>query len=272
MATSAAPTANEYIVHHLQHLKVGTGFWALHLDTVFFGLLVGLVALYFLRRAAANATSGVPGRFQAAVEMLYEMVDGQAKEIVHGDRSYIAPLALTVFIWVVLMNSLDFLPVDLLSWLGGLAGLHVTARMVPTADVNATLGMAAGVLLLIFFYNFKVKGVGGFVHEMFTAPFGANPFLWFANLLLNVVELISKPVSLGMRLFGNMYGGELVFLLIALLGGMWSGFNATSLLGAVGHVVGGVAWALFHILIVVLQAFIFMMLTLVYLGQAHESH
>jgi F-type H+-transporting ATPase subunit a len=204
--------------------------------------------------------------------MLIEMVDNNAKEIVHGDRTFIAPLALTVFVWIVLMNALDFLPVDLIAWFGGLFGHHPTARMVPTADVNATLGMAGGVLLLIFFYSFKIKGAGGFVHEIFTAPFGANPFLWFANLLLNVVELISKPVSLGMRLFGNMYGGELVFLLIALLGGMWSGFNTSSLLGAIGHIAGGFAWAIFHILIVVLQAFIFMMLTLVYLGQAHEGH
>jgi len=213
----------------------------------------------------------VPGRLQAAVEMLVEMVDGQAKSIVHGDRTFIGPLALTIFVWIILMNTMDLLPLDLLPRLGELLGVHYM-RVVPTADLNATLGMAGGVFLLIFYYSFKVKGVGGFVHEIFTAPFGSNPLLWLGNLLLNVVELIAKPVSLGMRLFGNMYAGELVFMLIALLGGIWSGFNLGSLAGAFGHIVAGFAWAVFHILIVVLQAFIFRMLSLVYLGQAHEGH
>jgi F-type H+-transporting ATPase subunit a len=271
MATSAAPTANDYIVHHLTHLKVGSGFWALHLDTIFYGLLVGALGFWLLHRVASRATSGVPGRLQGFVEMVVEMVDEQAKSIVHGDRTFIAPLALTIFVWIILMNTLDLLPLDLLPRLGELFGVHYM-RIVPTADLNATLGMACGVFLLIFYYSFKVKGVGGFIHEIFTAPFGSNPLLWLGNFLLNVVELIAKPVSLGMRLFGNMYAGELVFMLIALLGGIWSGFNLGSILGAFGHIVAGFAWAVFHILIVVLQAFIFMMLTLVYLGQAHEGH
>jgi len=208
-----------------------------------------------------------------------EMVDEQAKTIVHGDRAFIAPLALTIFLWVVLMNAMDFLPLDLLPriWAGIYGALghdpeHAYLRVVPTADLNATLGMALAVLLLILYYSVKIKGVGGFGHELFTAPFGSNPILWPANFLLNLVELVAKPVSLGMRLFGNMYAGELVFMLIALLGGVVGGFTLGSALGLFGHIVAGSAWAIFHLLIVVLQAFIFMMLTLVYLGQAHEGH
>jgi F-type H+-transporting ATPase subunit a len=294
----AAVTANEYIVHHLTHWKVGSGFWAIHVDTMFYALVTGFIGCYLLYKAARRATPGVPTRFQAAVEMLVEMVDEQAKSIVHGDRTFIAPLALTIFVWIILMNTMDLLPLDLVPniWQGfwGWPGLgpllfgvdphHAYMRIVPTADVNATLGMAFAVFVLIFYYSFKVKGVGGFAHEIFTAPFGSvkptlNPltwvaavFLWFANLLLNVVELIAKPVSLGMRLFGNMYAGELVFMLIALLGGIVGSVSLGSALGLFGHVVAGTAWAIFHILIVVLQAFIFMMLTLVYLGQAHEGH
>jgi F-type H+-transporting ATPase subunit a len=200
------------------------------------------------------------------VELVVEMVNDQAKNIVHGDRSFIAPLALTVFVWVALMNSLDVLPVDLFSAIFGLFGLDIHFRVVPTADLNGALGMAIGVFALMIYYNLKIKGVGGFVHELFCAPFGAHPALWLANLGLNIIEFVAKTVSLGMRLFGNMYAGELVFLLIALLGSTatWWGFGM--------HVVAGSIWAIFHILIVLLQAFIFMMLTLVYLGQAHEGH
>jgi F-type H+-transporting ATPase subunit a len=185
---------------------------------------------------------------------------------VHGDRSFIAPLALTVFVWVALMNSLDFLPVDLFAAIFGLFGLDIHFRVVPTADLNGALGMAIGVFALMLYYNVKIKGLGGFVHELFCAPFGSHPALWLANLGLNIIEFVAKTVSLGMRLFGNMYAGELIFLLIALLGSTatWWGFGM--------HVVAGSLWAIFHILIVLLQAFIFMMLTLVYLGQAHEGH
>jgi F-type H+-transporting ATPase subunit a len=195
------------------------------------------------------------------------MVDNQAKSIVHGDRSFIAPLALTVFVWVALMNSLDFLPVDMFSaffhW-AGLEGVFPHHRVVPTADLNGTMGIALGVLALMLFYSVKIKGLGGFIHELFAAPFG----IWMApfNLLLNIIEFAAKTVSLAMRLFGNMYAGELLFLLIALLGSTATAF------GFVGHVIAGSLWAIFHILIVVLQAFIFMMLTLVYIGQAHEGH
>jgi F-type H+-transporting ATPase subunit a len=194
-------------------------------------------------------------------------VDDQAKSIVHGDRSFIAPLALTIFVWVFLMNSLDFLPVDLFSSLFSLLGIENLLphhRVVPTADLNGTMGIALGVLVLMLYYNVKIKGIGGFIHELFAAPFG----IWLApfNLLLNLIEFTAKTMSLAMRLFGNMYAGELLFLLIALLGSTATAF------GFVGHVVAGSVWAIFHILIVLLQAFIFMMLTLVYLGQAHESH
>jgi F-type H+-transporting ATPase subunit a len=266
-----APTASEYIVHHLGHLSTKhqdkiIDFTIFNVDTIILSVLMGVVGLFFMTRAAQRATSGVPGRFQAFVEMVVEMVNDQAKNIVHGDRSFIAPLALTVFVWVALMNSLDFLPVDLFAAIFGLFGLDIHFRVVPTADLNGALGMAIGVFALMLYYNVKIKGLGGFLHELFCAPFGSHPALWLANLGLNIIEFVAKTVSLGMRLFGNMYAGELIFLLIALLGSTatWWGFGM--------HVVAGSLWAIFHILIVLLQAFIFMMLTLVYLGQAHEGH
>ena len=231
--------------------------------------------------AARKATSGVPGRFQAMVEVVVEMVEDQSKAIVHGDRRFIAPLALTVFVWVLLMNSLDFLPVDLFHKVIGAMGMeeHIEYfRVVPTADLNGTFGISLGVLILMLFYNIKVKGFGGWGHELLTAPFGTskNPvfftLLAVANLFMQLVEFLAKTVSLAMRLFGNMYAGELLFMLIALMGAAWTGWNAQSILLGGAHIIAGSAWAVFHILIVVLQAFIFMMLTLVYLGQAHEAH
>lgn len=269
-AAAHAPTASEYIQHHLGHLtNIHQGFivdfHVINYDTVFWSVLMGVIGLFVMWLAARKATSGVPGRFQGALEAVVEMVDDQAKSIVHGDRSFIAPLALTVFVWVFLMNCLDFLPVDLFAWILGRLGLgEMHFRIVPTADLNGTMGMAFGVLAVVLYYNVKIKGVGGWVHELFAAPFG----IWLApaNFLLNMIEFAARTVSLGMRLFGNMYAGELLFLLIALLGALASPF------GIVGHIVAGSAWAIFHILIVTLQAFIFMMLTLVYIGQAHESH
>jgi F-type H+-transporting ATPase subunit a len=280
-ATGHAPTATEYIVHHLSHLstakqKVIVDFSIVNIDTVIFSVLVLGLTLWILRAAARRATSGVPGKFQAFVEMLVELVEEQSKSIVHGDRTFIAPLALTVFIWVILMNAIDLIPVDLLPWIANLFGVHYL-RPLPTADLNGTLGMSFGVLLLMLYYGIKIKGVGGFVHELFTAPFGTskNPVaaipLGIANLGINIIEYVAKMVSLGMRLFGNMYAGELLFFLIALLGG-FAAMNATGVFMAIGHVLAGTAWLLFHILIVLLQAFIFMMLTLVYIGQAHEGH
>lgn len=267
-----APSASEYIVHHLGHFsnKAQTSpidMSVFNIDTIVWSIFAGIVGSFILYMAARKATAGVPGRFQAAVEMLVEMVDEQSKGIIHGDRSFIAPLALTVFVWVALMNSLDFLPVDLFARLFHFTGLSEVIehhRVVPTADLNGTIGISLGVLVLMLYYNVKIKGFGGFIHEIFAAPFG----IWLApaNLLLNLIEFAAKTVSLAMRLFGNMFAGELVFLLIALLG------SSITVFGILGQVVAGSIWAIFHILIVLLQAFIFMMLTLVYLGQAHEGH
>ena len=274
-AVAAAPTASEYIVHHLTHLT-NTGhkqekiidFSLANIDTLIFSLAMGLVAILVMALVARRVTSGVPGRLQALVEILVEMVESQSKAIVHGDRSFIAPLALTVFMWVFFMNSMDFLPLDLLPliWQSASGDHHAYLRVVPTADLNGTLGMSMGVLLLMFWYNIKIKGLGGFVHELFAAPFGDKFILYPFNLLLNIIEFAAKSISLGMRLFGNMYAGELIFMLIALLGATatWWGFGM--------HLIAGSIWAIFHILIVLLQAFIFMMLTLVYIGQAHEGH
>jgi F-type H+-transporting ATPase subunit a len=271
-AAEHAPTASEYIIHHLGHLSTKhqdkiIDFSIYNLDTIFWSVLIGIIGCIVMWGVARRATSGVPGRFQALVEIVVELVEDQSKSIVHGDRSFIAPLALTVFVWVFLMNSMDFLPVDTFSALFGALGMgEMHHRAVPTADLNGTLGMALGVFALMIYYNIKIKGISGWVHELFCAPFGAHPALWIFNLGLNVIEFVARTVSLGMRLFGNMYAGELVFLLIALLGSTatWWGFGL--------HVALGTVWAIFHILIVLLQAFIFMMLTLVYMGQAHEGH
>jgi F-type H+-transporting ATPase subunit a len=269
-AAAHAPNAGEYITHHLGHLtNIHQGFIVdfsvINYDTVFWSVLMGVLGVLVLWLGTRKATSGVPGRFQGAIEALVEMVEDQSKSIIHGDRSYIAPLALTVFVWVFLMNCLDFLPVDLFAAIlraMGMGEMHF--RIVPTADLNGPLGMSLGVLAVVLFYNVKIKGIGGWIHELFAAPFGI--YLAPFNFLLNVIEYAARTVSLGMRLFGNMYAGELLFLLIALLGAMATPF------GIVGHVIAGSVWAIFHILIVLLQAFIFMMLTLVYIGQAHESH
>ena len=286
-AVNGAPkeplTPTAYIAEHLQNLNnIGEAqasfidFSVIHLDTIFWTLAMGLLTVGFLLIAARRASPGVPGRFQALIEMLVEMVDTQSKSIVHGDRSFIAPLALFVFCWIILLNTLDLVPVD---WVVGVnhflenLGLHVPHhKLVPTTDLNATLGMSFAVLLIVFYYSFKVKGVGGFVHELLSAPFGAKWYLAPFNLVLNIIEYIAKGVSLGMRLFGNMYAGELIFLLISLLGSIWTFSLDLSVLGLAGHVIAGSAWAIFHILVILLQAFIFMMLTLVYIGQAHSHH
>jgi F-type H+-transporting ATPase subunit a len=271
---------SDYIAHHLQNLATKhqtsiVDFSVINLDTLFWSIAMGLVTIGILALAARGATPGVPGRFQGAIEMLVEMVEDQSKAMIHGSRRFIAPLALTVFIWVALMNALDFIPVDLpgrvIGWLG-LSQALPHLRVVPTADLNGTIGIALGVFVLMIYYNLKVKGPGGFMRELVSAPFGAHPVLWIPNLFLNIIEYLAKTISLGMRLFGNMYAGELLFLLIALLGSIWSFGADTTVLGFIGHVIAGSIWAIFHILIVLLQAFIFMMLTLVYLGQAHDAH
>ena len=284
-AEAHAPTAGEYIVHHLTHLQTGVpgsvvDFSVFNLDSIAFSIAMGVLGCFLLWRAARKATSGPPGRFQAAVEILVEMVDAQAKGIVHNaqSRRLVAPLALVVFVWIFLLNAMDLLPVDLLPWIWGhiysaLGGdpAHAYLRVVPTADLSVTMGLSLGVLIVCLIYNIKIKGAGGWAHELITAPFGAHPLLWPFNLAMQLIEFVAKTVSHGMRLFGNMYAGELIFLLIALMGGAWS-LSAMGIGLAIGHVIAGTAWAIFHGLIITLQAFIFMMLTLIYIGQAHDAH
>ena len=280
-ASGSGPTAGEYIVHHLQHLQNGkqtsiVDFSMVNIDSVFYSVVLGIIGCFILWKAARAATSGVPGRFQAAVEILVEMVDNQAKGIIHNaqSRKLISPLALTVFVWIFLMNFMDMLPVDLLPSVGAAMGIHYM-RVVPTADLSTTLGLSTSVLALCIFYNIKIKGLGGWAHELVAAPFGDKVVLYPVNFLMQMIEFAAKTISHGMRLFGNMFAGELVFMLIALMGGVWA-WNFNPLSGGfwlgVGHVVAGTVWTLFHILIITLQAFIFMMLTLIYTGQAHESH
>ena len=292
-AEANAPTASEYIVHHLTHWQNKpqtdiVDFSVFNIDSLFFSILLGVLGCFFLWKAARRATSGVPGRFQAAVEILVEMVESEAKGIVHNpvSRKLVAPLALTIFVWIFLLNAMDLLPLDLLPELWkliyGAAGHdagHAYMRSVPTADLSVTMGMSVSVLLICLVYNVKNKGVGGWAHELVCAPFGTskNPvfavILGVVNLAMQLIEFIAKTVSHGMRLFGNMYAGELVFMLIALLGGAWAfSFAPSGLMLLLLHVVAGWAWAVFHILIITLQAFVFMMLTLVYIGQAHDSH
>ena len=271
---SENPTASEYIGHHLQNLTFGQhsdgtwgiahgaqeaaemGFWAIHLDTMGFSIGLGILFLWLFRSAAKKASSGVPTGLQNFVELMVEFVDGSVKETFHGKNKVLGPLALTIFVWVFLMNTMDLIPVDFLPFVAGLFGVEYL-KVVPTTDMNATLGMAFSVFALIIFYSIKIKGIGGFIGELTLQPFGKwmIPF----NLLLEGVGLIAKPISLALRLFGNLYAGELIFILIAILpfGLQWA---------------LSVPWAIFHILVIVLQAFIFMMLTIVYLSMAHEKH
>jgi F-type H+-transporting ATPase subunit a len=285
MAAEHGPTAGEYIIHHLTHLqnakpKAVVDFSVFSYDSLFFSILLGVVGCWVLWLAARKASSGVPGRFQAAVELLVEMVDSQAKGIVHNaeSRKFVAPLALTIFVWIFLLNAMDLLPVDLLPFIweniyaaAGHDPHHAYLRVVPTADLSITMGMSVAVLLICIYYNIKIKGLGGWIHELFTAPFGNHWALYPFNFAMQMIEFVAKTVSHGMRLFGNMYAGELIFLLIALMGGAWS-LSATGIGLAVGHIIAGTVWSIFHILIITLQAFVFMMLALVYLGQAHDHH
>lgn len=285
MSVEHGPTSGEYIVHHLTHLqnKPMAGvidFSVYNLDSIFWSVLLGVVASFFLWRAARGATAHAPGRFQAAVEILVEMVDSQAKGIIHSaeSRKLVAPLALTVFVWIFLMNAMDLFPVDLFPKIweliysaNGGDPHHAYMRVVPSADLSTTLGLSTSVLLVCVFYNIKIKGIGGWVHELFCAPFGAHPLLWPVNFVMQMIEFAAKTVSHGMRLFGNMYAGELVFMLIALMGGA-AAATLPGVLLPIGHIIAGSIWAIFHIMIITLQAFIFMMLTLVYVGQAHDAH
>ncbi len=227
-------------------------------------VLLGIFSLGFLWWVVRGATSGVPGKRQAFVEVLCEFVDDQAKDIFHGDRKFIAPVALTVGLWVLLMNAMDFLPADIVGWVTHFFAPH-GFRIVPTADVNTTFALALSVWLLMIYFSIAVKGLGGWIHELFCTPFGSNVLLWLPNLLFNLVEYISKPLSHSLRLFGNMYAGEIIFLLLWMMAG-------AGLAGTLFAVPLGLIWAIFHVLIVALQAYIFMMLTVVYISMAHESH
>lgn len=259
--STGAVTSTDYIIHHLTNLTQGEGIWQINIDTLFFSLVLGGVFLAIMGFAARRASSGVPGGLQNFAEILVEFVDKQVKDTFHGRNPVIAPLALTVFCWVFLWNLMDLVPVDLLPEFGKLLGVHYM-RVVPSTDLNATFGLSLTVFLLIIFYSFKVKGPVGYAKELLTHPFG--PYLFPANLLLNVVELLAKPISLALRLFGNLYAGEMIFILIALM------YGAGWLLGPFAGVLQ-LGWAIFHLLVITLQAFIFMVLTIVYLSMAHEE-
>ncbi len=268
MATSYQ-SPSEYIAHHLTFFArpvAEGGFWTLHLDSLIVAVLLGVLGIGLIGWFARGATSGVPSKRQAFIELAFQFVDDQVKSIFHGDRhKFVAPLALTVFVWVLLMNSMDFLPVDWVAGLTSALGASHGFRIVPTADVNTTFALSLSVWVLMIFFAVHVKGAGGFLHELFGAPFGTNPLLWPVNFLFNLVEYVSKPLSHSLRLFGNMYAGEIIFLLLWLMA-------AVGLVGSVAAIVLGLGWAIFHILIVVLQAYIFMMLTIVYISMAHEGH
>jgi F-type H+-transporting ATPase subunit a len=258
-------TPSEYITHHLTNLTVKVGdFWTINLDSLIMSVIVGVIGMGIFWLAARRVTSGVPGKLQCAVEWFLGFVDNTVKDVFPGDRSFLAPLALTIFVLVFMMNLVDLIPIDFIATLMGWFGVHHW-KAVPSTDLNVTFGMSFTVFFLIIFFSFKAKGVGGFAHEFFTAPFGNNPIGWIANPLLNLIELIAKPVSLGMRLFGNMYAGELIFMLLGVLGMLGGVYTAGSIILSWG-------WAVFHILIIVLQAFIFMVLSVVYIAMAHEHH
>jgi F-type H+-transporting ATPase subunit a len=268
MAAEQQLTPTSYINHHLTFNARGDGgFWMVHVDTLVTSVVLGVLTFGFLWWVVRGATAGVPNKRQAFVELLVNFVDEQVKGIfTHGDRHrFIAPVALTVFVWVLMMNAMDFLPIDIMALFYEHVLHQHTWRGVPTADVNTTFALALAVWVLMIFFSIKVKGMRGWVHELFCSPFGSNPLLWPANLLFNLVEYVSKPLSHSLRLFGNMYAGEIIFILLWI----WA---ATGLVGTVFSAVLGLGWAIFHILIVALQAFIFMMLTVVYLSMAHEHH
>ena len=261
-------TAGEYISHHLQNLQVcrvdgewvwnqcAGNFWTLNVDSMLFSVVLGLTFIALFWKVARDANAGVPNKFQAAIEAIVVFVDTTVKESFHGKSDLIAPLALTLFVWVFFMNLMDLIPVDWLPWIASAAGVEYL-KVVPTTDVNITFAMSISVFILIIYYSIKVKGVGGFVKELTLHPFN-HPLAIPFNLVLEGVALLAKPISLSLRLFGNLYAGELIFILIALLG-LW-------------QLPLHFAWAVFHVLIIVLQAFIFMMLTIVYLSLASEEH
>ncbi len=284
---------SEYIQHHLIHLNnIGkkqdfiAQFNVINYDSLFWSIFMGFLVVLIFSLLARRASSSIPNRFQAFIEMIIEMIDLQAKSIIKNpeSRKFITPFSITLFLWIILMNSLDLLPVDLIRCISIWSGLGMQHgdplyyhRILPTADLNVSMGMSLGILLLTIYYNLKIKTFYGFLKELLGSPFHSDNniaafLLSPINFFLNLVEYIAKSISLGMRLFGNMFAGELIFMLIALLGGACHGFNVSSAGLGLGHVISGLMWGIFHILVIILQAFIFMMLTLVYIGQAHESH
>ena len=289
-------TSSEYIRHHLTNLTYGKfpdghwglahtaeeakemGFWAIHLDTMFWSIALGIVFLFFFMKAAKIATSGVPGGLQNFAEWIVEFIDTSVRGSFTSKNDLVAPLSLTIFVWIFLLNAMDLVPVDLIPWLTALGAEtffgadphHVYMKVVPTTDPNATFGMAIGVFMLVLYYSIKIKGIGGFVGELTLQPFSSknplvNALFIPVNFLLEFVSLIAKPISLALRLFGNMYAGEMIFILIAIM------YSAGIVLGLFGGLLQ-LGWAIFHILIITLQAFIFMTLTIVYLDMAHNEH
>jgi F-type H+-transporting ATPase subunit a len=254
-------------------MKLGSngGFWTLNLDTILFSLAMGIIVLVLMYFGARKVTTGVPGPLQNFAEMMLQFADNQVKDCFHGTNNLIGPLALTIFLWVFLMNFMDIVPVDILPNVAQLGGVHYL-KVVPTNDLNLTFALSLSVFMLILFYSIKIKGVKGFVKELTLQPFNHPIFIPF-NLLLELVGLIAKPISLALRLFGNLYAGELIFILIALLtlNAASSSLMSTVTLGSAQFVLS-LAWSIFHILVITLQAFIFMVLTIVYLSLAHEEH
>ena len=275
MAGPSYESPAEYIQHHLTFMvkQVGdTSFWSVNTDTVVTSLLLGFLGLGFMWWVTRKATAGVPSKTQAFVELCVGFVNDQVKGIYHGESMWVAPIALTVFVWVVLMNSMDFLPVDILASALGAMGLHFW-RVVPTADINTTFALALTVFALMIIYGVKAKGIGGFTKELFVAPFGNHWALWPFNFLFQMVEWISKPLSHSLRLFGNIYAGEIIFLLLGMLAAAVAGMALQwGILAFILSAGLNLAWAIFHILIVLLQAYIFMMLTIVYISMGEEHH
>ena len=277
--------AGEYISHHLQNhttqLVEGSTFWTINTDSVFYTILLAVLYIWFFRRVAKKASAGVPNKTQNLIEMVIGFIDAQVRDIFHGNSKLVAPLALSIFVWVFFMNFMDLIPVDFLPWLGTLVGIEYM-RVVPSTDLNITFGLSFGVMLLVFYYSFTVKKpfALGYFKEFATHPFESpnllvQSILAIPNIFLNIVETVAKPVSLGLRLFGNMYAGELIFILIAVLTLNYGWSDAFSIGGgimSISQFVLALVWALFHILIITLQAYIFMMLSIVYLNMAHEQH
>jgi len=256
---SSVITTGSYIRHHLTHFEIGSGFWTFYVDTLLVSILLGMFFLSFFYFSVKRSTSHIPNNSQNFIELMFDFVDGQVKDTYHGKSKLVAPLALTIFVWVFLMNLMDLIPVDFFYVLGGIIGVPFlqNIKIVPTTDPNLTLAMSFSVFILIIIYNLTAKGVIGVLKEVFFVPFG--PYLFIANFFLKVIEELAKPISLGLRLYGNLYAGELIFILISLL--PWF----------MQWILGG-PWAIFHILVITIQAFVFMVLTIVYISLAEESH